>query len=43
MFDGISLADSCEFDEQFELMDKMLNPSVNSKVMSEKNSSITAR
>lgn len=35
MFDGISLADSCEFDEQFELMDKMLNPSVNCKMMSE--------
>ena len=36
MFDGISLADSCDFDEQFELMDEMLDPSVTCKTMSEK-------
>lgn len=36
MFDGISLADGCDFDEQFELMDKMLNPSINCKMTGER-------
>lgn len=36
MFDSISLADGCDFDEQFELMDKMFNPSVNCKMMGER-------
>ena len=36
MFEGISLADGCDFGEQFELMDKMLSPSLNRKTMDER-------
>ena len=36
MFDGISFTDGCDFGEQFELMDKMLNPSLNRKPMDER-------
>lgn len=35
MFDGVSFADDCEFNEQFELMDKIFNPSVNRKMLDE--------
>ena len=36
MFDGISFVDDYDFGERFELMDKMLNPSVNHKPMDER-------
>lgn len=36
MFDGISFSDGCDFGEQCELMDRMLNPSVTRKMMDER-------